>query len=66
MAVGFYDLDFQYTLIFNDAFGVDLVIANCGAIEITDVSATTVTCKIDAEVDEQSFLNGNFSVPICP
>jgi len=69
MAVGLYELGVNYSLTFNDASvvnEVNAVIALCGAIEITEVTATSVTGKLDAYGDDDSILNGNFTVELCP
>src|SRR5262249_43941460 len=36
-----------------------------GAIEITEVTDTQVSGRLDARVDGENFINGNFTVPIC-
>jgi small nuclear ribonucleoprotein (snRNP)-like protein len=36
-----------------------------GAIEITSITNDTVSGKIDARVDDETFVNGNFTIPIC-
>lgn len=41
-------------------------IAAEGAVEITTISETGVTGKIDARCDAGFFINGNFSVNFCP
>ena len=69
--VGTYDLGLTsgYSVTFNDASVVNEVNADvsiCGAVEITAVSATQVTGKIDAEgPDVTSAINGDFTVEIC-
>ncbi|MFT4667351.1 MAG: hypothetical protein ACI8YQ_000294 [Polaribacter sp.] len=68
MVVGVYELGTSYSLTFNDASvvnEVNAVIALCGAIEITEVTATTVAGKIDAIGDDTSTLNGNFTAVLC-
>lgn len=40
-------------------------LASTGAVEITSISDTQVTGKIDARLDGENFVNGNFSVSIC-
>jgi len=70
--VGTYNLSLTpngYTVTFNDATipnEVDADVAICGAVEITDISGGMLTGKIDADADADSFLNGNFSVQVCP
>jgi hypothetical protein len=36
-----------------------------GAIEITEVTDTHVSGRLDARVDGENYINGNFTVPIC-
>lgn len=69
--VGTYDLSLTangYAVTFNDASVVNTAnadVAICGAIEITNISGNTLTGKIDADANADSFLNGNFSIAIC-
>lgn len=41
-------------------------IATEGAVEILSITETEVTGRIDARLDSESFINGNFSVQRCP
>jgi hypothetical protein len=41
-------------------------IASEGAIEILTITDTEVTGRLDARLDSESFINGNFSVQRCP
>jgi hypothetical protein len=41
------------------------VIATKGAVEITSITDTEITGRIDARGDDVNFVNGNFSVPLC-
>src|SRR5690606_40977769 len=41
------------------------VIATEGAVEITSVTDTHVTGRIDARADEDNFISGNFTVALC-
>lgn len=36
-----------------------------GAIEITSITDTFVSGRLDARLDDGNYVNGNFSVPIC-
>jgi hypothetical protein len=55
-----------YTVTLTDAENPqDHHIALEGAIEITEVTATTVSGRLDARVDNGNFINGNFTVQIC-
>jgi hypothetical protein len=68
--VGSYNLGIAAgnTVTFNDASipnEVDATIAVCGGVEISSVTGTTVTGKIDADGDANSYLNGNFTVQLC-
>ena len=66
--VGIYELGLLYSLTFNDASTVNQVdaeIAACGAIEITEVSATEVAGQLDATASDASMLNGTFRVQLC-
>ena len=37
-----------------------------GAVEILTISNKTITGRIDAMVDSNTYVNGNFSVSVCP
>lgn len=50
--------------LFDDEEFMNYVAAE-GAIEIVSVSDTEVTGKIDARVDGETFINGNFTVSLC-
>lgn len=41
-------------------------IATEGAIEILSITETTITGRIDAHIDGDNTVNGNFAVTICP
>ena len=41
-------------------------IATDGAVEILTISDTQVSGRIDARYDGNTFVNGNFTVSICP
>lgn len=41
------------------------VIATQGAVEITSITDTEVKGRIDARADDDNFVNGNFTVPLC-
>jgi hypothetical protein len=36
-----------------------------GAIEITSITDLAVSGRIDARVDDETFVNGNFTIPTC-
>ncbi|MBT1702209.1 hypothetical protein [Chryseosolibacter indicus] len=40
-------------------------IASKGAVEITEITDTKVSGRIDARMDSKTFVNGNFTVPVC-
>lgn len=73
---GLYELYFDLTSF--DGIVVNLVnpngeddipqigLASFGAIEITSITTTEITGKIDASLDEENSINGNFSVQFCP
>jgi hypothetical protein len=42
-----------------------MLFAKRGAIEITNVSSTSVSGRIDAYADDNNYINGNFEVLIC-
>ncbi|HYF69294.1 MAG TPA: hypothetical protein VD884_14215 [Ohtaekwangia sp.] len=42
------------------------IFATSGAIEITSITETSISGRIDARVDNESFVNGNFTVYSCP
>lgn len=52
------------TLLVNEDIPVN-IIAQKGAIEILTISETQITGRIDARFDDESFVNGNFTVTIC-
>jgi len=68
-AVGLYELGFetgQYVTLYD---GVTNYICAEGAVEILSVSATSgglVTGRMDVTADENSTVNGNFTVTYCP
>lgn len=61
----FNDLEGSRTVTLFDDEEVMNVIATEGAVEITSVTDTHVTGRIDARADEDNFINGNFTVPLC-
>ncbi|BDD03313.1 hypothetical protein [Aureibacter tunicatorum] len=68
LEVGLYELSLENGLTFNDASVVNSVNAVgsiCGGIEITSVTDTEVSGKIDAYADEDNGFNGTFTVSIC-
>lgn len=68
-ATGTYALSSSRGLTFNYALPnqTDATVATCGNIEITSITATTITGKLEADArDNESFLNGNFTVQLCP
>ena len=61
----FNDLEGSRTVTLFDDEEVMNVIATEGAVEITSITETHITGRIDARADEDNFVNGNFSVPLC-
>jgi len=41
-------------------------IATEGAVELTSITDTEVSGRIDARMDDDNFINGNFTVEFCP
>lgn len=67
-SVGTYALSSSRGLTFNYALPnqTDATVATCGNIEIISITATTITGKLEADArDNESFLNGNFTVQLC-
>ena len=59
--------DFENSVVVNlfEEDGYINNLASTGAVEITAISDTQVSGRIDARIDEESFVNGNFTVDIC-
>jgi hypothetical protein len=67
-ATGAYPLSSTRGVTFNYALPnqTTATVATCGNIEITSITATTITGKIEADAkDAMSLLNGNFTVELC-
>jgi hypothetical protein len=62
--INFDNGDEQTITLFDDSDHLN-IISDDGAIEITSISDNLITGKIDARVDGESFVNGNFSIPLC-
>jgi len=65
---GAYPLSSTRGVTFNYALPnqTNATVATCGNLEITNITATTITGKIEADAkDNKSFLNGNFTVQLC-
>ena len=65
LKLDFNDLENSRTVTLFDTEETMNVIATEGAVEITSITETHVTGRIDARADEDNFINGNFSVPLC-
>ncbi|MFY0654278.1 MAG: hypothetical protein JXQ96_19730 [Cyclobacteriaceae bacterium] len=72
MATGVYKLCFSLGNNSNDVAqtltlydGTTNHIATMGAIEITSITDSEVSGRLDATADETSFVNGTFTVPLC-
>ena len=59
-----YSLDGSTSLTMTTSSG-EMLFAKRGAIEITNVSSTSVSGRIDAYADDNNYINGNFEVLIC-
>lgn len=59
--------DFENSVVVNlfEEEGYVNNLATTGALEITAISDTQVSGRIDARIDDASFVNGNFTVDIC-
>jgi hypothetical protein len=59
--------DFESSIVVNlfEEDGYVNHLASTGAVEITSISETQVSGRIDAKIDDKSFVNGNFTVNIC-
>ena len=58
------DGNYFVTLFNNDTF--ESFFAATGAIEIKSLSDTEVSGRLDARFDSDTYVNGNFTVAICP
>ena len=65
LKLDFSDLDGTQTITLYDANTSLNDVSTTGAIEILTISATEVTGRIDARVDGNNFINGNFTATIC-
>jgi hypothetical protein len=68
-SVGLYKLSFgsnsqTATLLESDEF-VNIIISE-GAIEILTITETEVTGRLDLRFDNTNYINGNFTVDLCP
>jgi hypothetical protein len=59
--------DFENSVVVNlfEEEGYVNNLASTGAVEILSISETQVSGRIDARIDDESFVNGNFTVNIC-
>jgi hypothetical protein len=59
--------DFENSVVVNlfEEDGYVNNLASTGAVEILSISETQVSGRIDARIDDESFVNGNFTVNIC-
>lgn len=58
--------DDEYTVTLFKKDGFENFIASEGAVEILAISASEVSGRLDARYDDNSYVNGNFTVSICP
>ena len=71
-AVGLYKLKFDLanfsgrTVTLYDPDGSINNIAVAGAIEVLSISETTLTGRLDARMNKDNIVNGNFTVILCP
>lgn len=65
LRLDFDNLENSRTVTLYDSEEIMNVIATEGAVEITSVTDTEVTGRIDARADDVNFVNGNFTVPLC-
>lgn len=57
----------SYTVtLYDDDEATNYLVVEGGAVEILAISGTEVSGRIDARHDSQTFVNGNFTVSICP
>jgi hypothetical protein len=61
----FNDLENNRTVTLFDDEETMNVIASVGAVEITSITDTEITGRIDARADDDNFVNGNFAVSLC-
>ncbi|HEY8513301.1 MAG TPA: hypothetical protein VIL31_15190 [Cyclobacteriaceae bacterium] len=55
----------SYTVTLFDSDESMNVIAGKGAVEILSITESEVTGRIDARADDENYVNGNFSIPLC-
>ncbi len=65
LRLDFNDMENSRTVTLFDSEETMNVIATQGAVEITSITDTEVIGRMDARSDENNFINGDFSVPIC-
>ena len=66
MTVGNYPLSLQFNQTFYIAAGNDNLAATSGEIDITDISATTITGGAKFAYNADNSVDGQFAVSICP
>jgi hypothetical protein len=66
MAIGNYPLSLQFNQTFYIAAGNDNLAATSGEIDITDLSATTITGGAKFAYNADNSVDGQFEVTICP
>jgi hypothetical protein len=54
------------TLYLEDGLNSVNYVATEGAIEILEITGSTVSGRIDARYDKNTYVNGNFTISICP
>lgn len=55
----------SYTVTLFDADATMNYVAAKGAVEITEITNANISGRIDARLDNKTFINGNFTVPVC-
>jgi hypothetical protein len=66
MTIGNYPLSLQFNQTFYIAAGNDNLAATSGEIDITDISATTITGGAKFAYNADNSVDGQFAVSICP
>jgi hypothetical protein len=56
----------DHTITFFQPIGSHNIIATEGAVEIIEITDTHVSGRIDARFDNETYINGNFTVTRCP
>jgi hypothetical protein len=62
--LSFNNVDSRTVTLFEDDDTMNWIAAK-GAVEITSITDTEVSGRIDAQYGTNTFVNGNFTVPLC-